>query len=108
MGRIQAAAHAAAVQAVEALGLAGMSASAAAQRQVLVAAQFDLRTKMAAFHQTFSRVLLEKVGADLRKEPTSTRSGQTDWQSLSLVDDTEVEALVSADRLAVDLGQECE
>ncbi len=77
----------------------------------MMAAQFDLRAKLATFNQTFSRVLLEKVMQDMQPKVTSTRGGSsemTDWASLSLVDDSEVEQLVSAERLGQELGQGCE
>ncbi|TAL19463.1 MAG: DUF1631 family protein, partial [Aquabacterium sp.] len=108
--RIQSAAQAAAAQVVEMLGLASMSATSNAQRQAFTAAQFDLRHKMTAFNQTFSRVLYEKVTGDLRKSPNDSGRGssQTDWQSLSLVDESEMEGQVLADRLATDMAQECE
>lgn len=111
VGRIQSAAQAAASKVVESLGLALMSATSGAIRQSLTAAQFDLRAKMASFNQTFSRVLLEKVMEDVRPKTTSTRgggAGLTDWASLSLVGDDEVEQLVSAERLGQELGQGCE
>ncbi len=88
-----------------------MSASNNSVRQTTMAAQFDLRAKLATFNQTFSRVLYEKVMQDMQPKGTSTRGGgseMTDWASLSLVDDSEVEQLVSAERLGQELGQGCE
>lgn len=109
VGRIHAAAQAVATQAIDVLAAASLSATGNAQRQAYMSAQFDLRANMAAFSQSFGRVLHEKVMADLHKEEEqTTRSGQTDWHTLSLVDETEVEAQVSSGRLAVLLGQECE
>lgn len=93
------------------LGVASMAAANNAQRQTLTAAQFDLRAKLAAFNQIFSRVLHEKVTQDMHPKVTSTRGGgseMTDWASLSLVGDDEVEQLVSAERLGQELGQGCE
>lgn len=111
VSRIQSAAQAAASKVVEALGLTSMSASNNSVRQTMMAAQFDLRAKLATFNQTFSRVLYEKVMQDMQPKGTSTRGGgseMTDWASLSLVDDSEVEQLVSAERLGQELGQGCE
>lgn len=93
------------------LGVASMSATSNASRQSLTAAQFDLRAKLSTFNQTFSRVLYEKVTQEMHPKVTSTRGGGselTDWASLSLVGDEEVEQLVSAERLGQELGQGCE
>lgn len=108
VSRIQSAAQSAATQVVDMLGLAAMSAASNAQRQSFTAAQFDLRHKMTAFNQTFSRVLYEKVTGDLRRPRDSSGGGLTDWQSLTLVDESEMEEQVLADRLAADMAQECE
>lgn len=111
VSRIQSAAQAAASKVVEVLGLTTMSSTDNAARQIAMAAQFDLRAKLATFNQTFSRVLYEKVTQDMQPKATSTRGGgsdMTDWASLSLVGDDEVEQLVSAERLGQDLGQGCE
>lgn len=113
VGRIQSAAQGAANRVVEMLGLAMMSATSNALRQTYMAAQFDLRQKLSAFNQTFSRVLYERVTEELhrRADGSSTRgggTGPTDWAALSLVGEDEVESQVSADRLAIELAQECE
>ncbi|MBI5335899.1 MAG: DUF1631 family protein [Burkholderiales bacterium] len=113
VGRIQSAAQGAANRVVEMLGLSMMSASSNAQRQAMMAAQFDLRQKLSTFNQTFSRVLYERVTEELHRRAggVSTRGGQsgpTDWAALSLVGDDEVESQVSADRLGLTLGAECE
>lgn len=113
VGRIQSAAQGAANRVVEMLGAAMMSAGSNAQRQAYMSAQFDLRHKLSAFNQTFSRVLYERVTEELhrRSSGVSTRGGQsgpTDWAALSLVGDDEVESQVSADRLGLTLAAECE
>ncbi len=111
VSRIQSAAQAAASKVVEVLGLTAMSATDNALRQASMAAQFDLRAKLATFNQTFSRVLYEKVTQEMQPKASSTRGGgseMTDWASLSLVGDDEVEQLVSAERLGQELGQGCE
>ncbi|MFZ5520981.1 MAG: DUF1631 family protein [Pseudomonadota bacterium] len=113
VGRIQSAAQGAANRVVEMLGTSMLSASSNAQRQAMMAAQFDLRHKLSTFNQTFSRVLYERVTEELHRRASgaSTRGGQsgpTDWAALSLVGDDEVESQVSADRLGLTLGAECE
>jgi hypothetical protein len=113
VGRIQSAAQGAANRVVEMLGASMVSATSNAQRQAMMAAQFDLRHKLSTFNQTFSRVLYERVTEELHRRASgiSTRGGQsgpTDWAALSLVGEDEVESQVSADRLGLTLGAECE
>lgn len=106
--RIQTTAQAVADRVAEALGLAAVSASSNAQRQGYMTAQFDLRRRLAPFNLTFGNVLREKVMQEVLPNTPSRGFAATDWQSLSLVGDEEVEERVSADRLAMEVEHECE
>ena len=91
------------------LGTLSLSATKTAERDALLAAQFDLRRNMAAFHLAFRDTLRECITKDLAPRADGRRRLEaTDWQSLSLVDDNEVEQKLYADRIAAQVLQECE
>ncbi len=93
------------------LGTLSLSAANTGQRDALVAAQFDLRRNMATFKLTFHKTLRDCVGKDLapRADGRGRRSlDATDWQSLSLVDDGEVEQQLHGDRIGAQILHECE
>lgn len=126
--RLKLAAREAAERTIESLGLAALAASNAYQRDGLLGAQFELNRKSAMFALAFNdaldeRVLRElgpvggpaatrEVGLDARTRSgsmhTPSLSGQTDWASLSLVEDKEVEAQISAERFGMDIAAACE
>ena len=107
MSRIRSTAAAAAERAVDSLGIAAMSAAHTKQRDSYLSAQFELRRKLPEFNMRFGDVLIERVTKAIA--PPSGRSlASTDWHSLSLVEDDEVEELVSADRLGHTIAEECE
>lgn len=91
------------------LGTLSISATKVAERDALLAAQFDMRRNMAAFHLAFRDTLRECITKDLAPRADGRRRLEaTDWQSLSLVDDHEVEQKLYADRIAAQIAQECE
>ncbi len=126
--RLKLAAREAAERTIESLGLAALAASNAYQRDGLLGAQFELNRKSAMFALAFNDALDERVlrelgpvggpsapregGLDALPRSGSTRtpslSGQTDWASLSLVEDKEVEAQISAERFGMDISSACE
>ncbi|MEO8060245.1 MAG: DUF1631 family protein [Burkholderiales bacterium] len=92
-----------------ALGVQAVSASRAAEREALTAAQFDLRRNIGIFHRVVGDVLREKVDHQLAPREAGRRTlAATDWHSLSLVDDNEVEERMNADRIAQMIGHACE
>lgn len=109
--RVKVAARDAAQRCVDSLGVAALSSTRTSEREDLLAAQFELSRKQSAFSMTFNEKLDESVNSDLRRleghSKTNSRLGSS-WQSLSLVDDREVEVQVSAERLALTLQHECE
>lgn len=90
----------------------GLLASAAARifdRDALVNAQLDLRRHMSTFVLVFADTLSKKVTRELNPGHEPGRSlAETDWQSLSLVDDSEVEERMFADRISQAITHECE
>lgn len=91
------------------LGTLSLSATRNAERDALLAAQFDMRRNLAAFHLTFRDRLRESITKDLAPRADGRRRLEaTDWQSLSLVDDNEVEQRLYGDRIAAQILQECE
>jgi hypothetical protein len=110
--RVKAAAREAAQRCVDGLGVAALSSSRSAEREDLLAAQFELNRKQSAFAMTFNERLEEAVGAELRRLESSTRPssryGASSWQNLSLVDDRDVEIQVGAERVGMTLQHECE
>lgn len=94
---------------VDALGMLALSAKSNAQRQAYMSAQFDLQRKLSAFNMTFTSVLNEKVAQEITPRVGGARSlASTDWSSLSLVGDSEVEEQVTAHRLGLEIEHECE
>lgn len=91
----------------ETLGTAALSATSGHQREVHLDAQFELRRKAGSFNVAFDTALRREVDKEIH--PRSERSTRpTDWQSLSLVDDRQVEELVSADKLGQAIAHDCE
>ena len=81
----------------------------AGERDLLVAAQSDLRRNTGSFHRAFADGLLEKVRLDLAPRTDGRRSlASTDWQTLSLVDDSEMEERMFSDRIGQMISHACE
>jgi hypothetical protein len=108
MSRIRATATAAAERTVDSLGIAAMSAAHTRQRDAYLSAQFELRRKLPEFNRRFGDVLIERVTKEVSPSSSGRSLATTDWHSLSLVADDEVEELVSADRLGQTIAEECE
>ena len=124
--RLKLAAREAAERTIESLGLAALAANNAYQRDGLLGAQFELNRKSAIFALHFNDTLDERVLRELgplggplagafdhpdsssTREQSSSSSGLTDWASLSLVEDKDVEAQISAERFGMDIASACE
>lgn len=91
------------------LGVNATSAVSNRDRQAYAAAQLDLRQKLHEFHRTFANTLQDQVAAEVSpRHDAGRRLANTDWMSLSLVEDREVESSVSAGRLGQAIAHECE
>ena len=118
--RLKQAARDAAERTIESLGLAALASGNAFHRDGLLGAQFELNRKSAVFALTFNDAFDERVLRELgprasAAEPTGAVSPRatahappTSWDALSLVDDREVEAQISADRFGMDIAHACE
>jgi hypothetical protein len=108
--RIKVTAREAAQRCVDALGVAVLNSYSNSEREHLLAAQFELSRKLSAFATTFNERLDDSLAADFRRREGGPRTttGGSSWQSLTLVDDREVEIQVSADRFALTLEHDCE
>lgn len=114
--RLKMAGRVAVERTVESLGLAGLAAHHALQRDGLLQAQFELNRKAALFALAYDEALddsvLHAMGAP-RRDETGARPGVptgagSHWAGLSLVDDSEVEAKISADRFGMEIAHACE
>ena len=108
--RIKVTAREATQRCVDALGVAALASSSASGREDLLAAQFELNRKQSAFAMVFNERLDDSVAAEMRRREGSSRVSTvgSSWQSLTLVDDREVEIQVSAERFAMTLQHNCE
>ena len=108
--RIKVTAREAAQRCVDALGVAVLNSVSNSEREHLLAAQFDLSRKLSGFATTFNERLDDSLAADYRRREGNPRTstGGSSWQSMTLVDDREVEIQVSADRFALTLEHDCE
>ena len=108
--RVKVAAREAALRCVDAIGAAALGASSTGEREDLQAAQFELNRKQSAFTMKFNERLDESIAAEMRRREGSARTPTVgaSWQSLTLVDDREVEIQVSAERFALTLQHDCE
>jgi hypothetical protein len=97
---------------VESLGLAALSATHAFQRDGLLEAQFELNRKSAVFALNFNDAFDERFLREVRPRstgaPAPTPTALTSWDTLSLVDDREVEAQISAERFGMEIAHACE
>ena len=94
---------------IESLGLASLAAGNAFQRDGLLGAQFELNRKSAVFILTFNdafdeRVKREAGAAGGPHEPPAP----TAWGDMSLVEDHEVEAQITAERFGMEVAHACE
>ncbi len=111
--RLKLAAREAAERCIESLGLAALASNNAFQRDGLLGAQFELNRKSAVFVLTFNDALDERVLRELGPRARAAAAAPpapapTDWASLSLVEDKEVEAQISAERFGLEVAHDCE
>jgi hypothetical protein len=112
--RVRMAARSAAEHTVESLGLAALATTSVVQRDALLGAQYELNRKLAIFALTFNEALDTDVARQAgtltpSAGPAVTPDGLVaSWESLTLVDDHEVEIHISADRFALEISHACE
>ena len=109
MSQIQTTAAAVADRVSDMLSTMAESSTRIIERDLMLLARVDLLRNIAVFHAAFRDVLREKVNGDIAPHGTARRPlAATDWQSLSLVDDHEVEERMVSDRIAQLITHECE
>ena len=107
--RVKLAARGAAERAVDSLGVSALASANVFQRDDLLGAQFELNRKLALFCNGFDEVLDQRVESEvLPRHSTQAALSETNWDALSLVDDREMEVQVSAERLGLQIAQDCE
>jgi hypothetical protein len=108
--RIKLATHEAAQRCADALSAAAKASASASEREDLSAAQVEIDRKQAAFARVFDEKLDESLAAAMRRREGNKRNSTmgTSWQTLSLVEDRDVEIQVSAERISLTLQHNCE
>ena len=112
--RVRMAARTAAEHTVDSLGLAALATHQVLQRDALLGAQYELNRKLAIFALTFNEALdtdVARQAGTLLPTPgpaVTPDSLVASWESLTLVDDHEVEIHISADRFALEITHACE
>jgi hypothetical protein len=96
---------------IESLGLSALAAGNAYQRDGLLGAQFELNRKSAVFVLTFNdafdeRVMREAGAVAAAAAPVSSKFES--WDTMSLVEDHEVEVQISAERFGMDVAHACD
>ncbi len=99
--RVKQAMRAAAERTVDSLGLTALGTSGS-QRDALLAAQFELNRKLALFTRTFADAFDQQLRRDAGKGGAGAAAG-SGWESLTLVEDREVEIQVQAERFALEV-----
>lgn len=92
---------------VQSLAAQSTTATRIAERDLLINASLELRRQATTFQATFNNNLHELVTKDIRPQEFR-KTGSSTWQSLSLVDDAQVEEQVSADRIGQQIAHGCE
>ena len=93
----------------EALGTMAQSSGRISERDLMNATQFDLRRNIGVLNQVFGDELDRRVGQELAPRDSAKRSlAAADWQTLSLVDDHEMEERMYSDRIGQQISHACE
>ena len=94
---------------VETLGGLAEASGRAAERDGLLAAQFDLRRNTGAFLRAFADSLNERITHELAPRESSSRTlAGASWQTLSLVGDAEMDERMFADRVGQSISHACD
>ncbi|RVT53641.1 DUF1631 family protein [Rubrivivax albus] len=104
--RLKMAARVSVERTVESLGLAALAANSVFQRDAMLGAQFELNRKSAMFALAFGECLDDRLRQD--SAPRERGIAETAWDALGLVEDTEVERKISADRFGLEVQHACE
>ncbi|MEP7101968.1 MAG: DUF1631 family protein, partial [Burkholderiales bacterium] len=93
----------------ETLGTMSQSSGRIAERDLLISSQFDLRRNIGSLNHTFADELGKRIEQELSPREDAKRTLATaDWQTLSLVDDSEMEERMFSDRIGQQISHACE
>ena len=92
---------------VQSLAAQSTAATRIAERDLLINASLELRRQATTFQAAFNDSLHEQVAKEVRPQDPFRKTG-SNWQSLSLVDDDQVEEQVFADRIGQQIAHGCE
>ena len=107
--RVITTADAAAEQVTRNLGAQGQSPVRTPDREIAMSLYMELHRKLANMQAVFSDVLTAKVREETSSlTPVKRRVEATNWQSLSLVADTEIEDRMLAERIGQQISHACE
>ena len=93
----------------ETLSAQGSSSTRVADRDLMSATQFELRRNMGTLQSVFATELGSRIHQELAPREDSRRKlAETNWATLSLVDDSEMEERMFADRISQQISHACE
>jgi hypothetical protein len=93
----------------DSLGTTASTTTHATTRDAVRLAQDELRRNLDLFSRTFDEAFREKVGQDLMlRTDVRRKQAPTNWQALSLVNDSEVEERMNYDRIGQTISHACE
>ncbi len=93
----------------ETLGTMSQSSGRIAERDLLISTQFELRRNGGTLNQVFADELGRRIDQELSPRDDTRRTLATaDWQTLSLVDDSEMEERMFSDRIGQQISHACE
>jgi hypothetical protein len=93
----------------ETLSAQGQSSTRIAERDLMAATQFELRRHMGVLQSVFATELGTRIHQELSpREDGRRKLAETNWATLSLVDDSEVEERMFADRISQQISHACE
>ncbi|HKX39591.1 MAG TPA: DUF1631 family protein, partial [Burkholderiaceae bacterium] len=109
MNQIKATAATVAERVADTLGLMSRSATRISERDLMNSAQFELRRNMGPFLLALRDTLRERIDRELRPTEEVKRGlAATDWHTLTLVEDDEMEERMYSDRIGQLIAHECE
>ena len=93
----------------EVLVAQGQSSTRIAERDLLATTQFELRRNMNVLQVVFTNEMNTRVNQELAPRDEGRRKlAEPNWQTLSLVDDSEMEERMFADRISQQISHACE
>jgi hypothetical protein len=109
MNPIRATLNTVAGRVAETLSAQGQSSTRIAERDLMAATQFELRRHMGVLQSVFATELGTRIHQELApRADTGRKLAETNWATLSLVDDSEVEERMFADRISQQISHACE